>query len=196
MSFGNHLSGEVANISIIGAFGVLFGIPAGDTILKFLPIYKNYQASTLQNKLNEYMSGIDRMTPENRSKLRNKIETNRNFKRDVVSVLLEMVDNTCTDMNIDVLCNLTHALAEGHISTDDFYRLSLALRRCIYSDLENLEKYVFDDKGFGYIDETNSSSFALHSAGLLYMPVFGGNYNFVMNDLGEKMVKFGLKKSI
>src|SRR5690606_33278377 len=186
------LKGEEANLGLIAAFGEIFGIPYASTLLSFYSVYKNYQAGTLQNKLVQYMHGINEMTFPKREKLRQKIESDRNFKRDVVSVLLEMIDNTCTDSNVDILINLTNSLAEDRISIDDFYRLSLVLRRCLYTDLECLSKYVLNDDRLGYLDEENSSSFSLLSAGLLYMPVFGTTYNFVVNDLGEKMIKYGL----
>jgi|SRR5690606_25393132 len=198
MSLGKELDGREANLAIIGSFGAIFNIPYTDIVLNFAKIWRNYQASTIHNKLVDYMDAIERMTPNDREHLKLKIENNKNFRRDVVSVLMEMIDNVCTDMNIDVLANITHALAEGNISTDDFYRLSLTLRRCIYSDLEKLVKYrEASVDGSGYLDrESQSSTFCLYSAGFLYMPVIGGEYNFVVNDLGEKMIKFGLKISI
>src|SRR5690606_19756370 len=92
MTLAKHLKGEEANLGLIAAFGEIFGIPYASTLLSFYSVYKNYQAGTLQNKLVQYMHGINEMTFPKREKLRQKIESDKNFKRDVVSVLLEMID--------------------------------------------------------------------------------------------------------
>lgn len=178
------------SIAILEKFVELFGVPTFGIPTILYEVWFDHRSVTLVNKVNAYLRGTSLMTPAQIESFQRKVNNNENFKSDVISVLIDIIDKIYVDRNIDVLANLSNALARDLIDSDDFFRAGGILRNILYSDLMDLQNYLNTGHTGGY---RSNSSFYLQSVGLIRMSTFGGGeILFQLTELGEIVLEFGL----
>lgn len=156
-------------------------------------LIEEHQKTTLFNKLHSFYLNTRDMETKQHQKIIAKLQSNKDFRRNTAELLLELIDKTITDANIDLLCNLYKNTAEDKMTETDFIRLSLVLQRCSYSDLSTLHEYHETTQGIYNAWSTD----ALHAAGLLAIAVIGGGQTkYRINNLGIDLLKYGFNMSI
>jgi len=160
-----------------------------------LKLIEEHQKTTLFNKLYSFYLNTRDMEAEQHQKIIAKLQSNKDFRRNTAELLLELIDKTITDANIDLLCNLYKNTAEDRISEADFIRLSITLQKCTYTDLLSLTNYYRKDVNFNGIYE-GSSTDALNAAGLLYKHIIGSPILYKINNLGFDLLKFGINADV
>ena len=162
-------------------------IPVGLTV----KLIEDHQRTTLFNKLSCFYQNTKDLPKAKHQYVIEKLSASKDFKRKAAELLLELIDKTVTDSNIDLLCNLYKNTAEDKISETDFIRLSIALQKCSYTDLISLVDYQNDDPNFtGRYD--GSATDSLYAAGLVYQHVIGSPILYKVNNLGADMLRYGI----
>ena len=97
-------------------------------------------------------------------------------------LLIDRIDNV---NKIGILTNLIRSRVWGHISIEDFVRLTIVLERIPYPDLKYIKNYLEN------CDEPGVTEM-LNAAGILYASVVGNDSQYKLNSIGEKFLKYGL----
>ena len=152
-----------------------------------IEIYQNYKLSEFFRKFTYFALELADVSTEERLKFSEELQE----KIDDYSgnIIMGMVDRMDIIHKEKVLANLVKARIHDFISVDDFFRLCSMLERIPFVDLEHLNKYSDH-----YYDESGDSEL-LFATGALKLSLIDdekGN-KYVLSQMGEKMLKFGMQ---
>lgn len=149
----------------------------------------NYKAAEFLRKLTCFVCNLGEVTDEQRLLFVDEIE--QVAEDNAGNVILGIVDRLDSIHKQRILANLVKAKALGFISVQDFFRLSSALERIPYVDIEQLPNYCKD-----YYDP-NGDTELLFASGVLVQTladIEGNKYR--LSALGVKLMTFGLQVNV
>lgn len=149
----------------------------------------NYKAAEFLRKLTCFVCNLGEMSDEQRLLFVDEIE--QAAEDSAGNVILGIVDRLDSIHKQRILANLVKAKGLGFISVQDFFRLSSALERIPYVDIEQLPNYCKD-----YYDP-NGDTELLFASGVLVQTladIEGNKYR--LSALGVKLMTFGLQVNV
>lgn len=149
----------------------------------------NYKAAEFLRKLTCFVCNLGEMSDEQRQQFVDEIE--QAAEDSAGNVILGIVDRLDSIHKQKILANLVKSKALGFISVQDFFRLSSALERIPYVDIEQLPNYCKD-----YYDP-NGDTELLFASGVLVQTladIEGNKYR--LSALGVKLMTFGLQVNV
>ncbi|MCQ2259264.1 MAG: hypothetical protein MJZ41_14940 [Bacteroidaceae bacterium] len=149
----------------------------------------NYKAAEFLRKLTCFVCNLGEVTDEQRLLFVDEIE--QVAEDNAGNVILGIVDRLDSIHKQRILANLVKAKVLGFISVQDFFRLSSALERIPYVDIEQLPNYCKD-----YYDP-NGDTELLFASGVLVQTladIEGNKYR--LSALGVKLMTFGLQVNV
>lgn len=149
----------------------------------------NYKAAEFLRKLTCFVCNLGEMSDEQRLLFVDEIE--QAAEDSAGNVILGIVDRLDSIHKQRILANLVKAKGLGFISVQDFFRLSSALERIPYVDIEQLPNYCKD-----YYDP-NGDTELLFASGVLVQTladIEGNKYR--LSTLGAKLMTFGLQVNV
>lgn len=149
----------------------------------------NYKAAEFLRKLTCFVCNLGEMTDEQRQQFVDEIE--QVAEDNAGNVILGIVDRLDSIHKQRILANLVKAKGLDFISVQDFFRLSSALERIPYVDIEQLPNYCKD-----YYDP-NGDTELLFASGVLVQTladIEGNKYR--LSALGVKLMTFGLQVNV
>lgn len=145
----------------------------------------NYKAAEFLRKLTCFVCNLGEMSDEQRQQFVDEIE--QAAEDSAGNVILGIVDRLDSIHKQKILANLVKAKSLGFIPVQDFFRLSSALERIPYVDIELLPNYCTD-----YYDP-NGDTELLFASGVLiqtFADIEGNKYR--LSTLGIKLMTYGL----
>lgn len=152
-------------------------------------VISNYKATEFLRKLTCFVCNLGEMSDEQRQQFVDEIE--QAAEDSAGNVILGIIDRLDSIHKQRILANLVKAKGLGSISVQDFFRLSSALERIPYVDIEQLPNYCKD-----YYDP-NGDTELLFASGVLVQTladVDGNEYR--LSALGVKLMTFGLQINV
>lgn len=149
----------------------------------------NYKAAEFLRKLTCFVCNLGEMSDEQRQQFVDEIE--QAAEDSAGNVILGIVDRLDSIHKQKILANLVKSKALGFISVQDFFRLSSALERIPYVDIEQLPNYCKD-----YYDP-NGDTELLFASGVLVQTladIEGNKYR--LSALGVKLMTLGLQVNV
>lgn len=174
--------------SIVNLIPVVGGAIAQE-IQSTINVISNYKATEFLRKLTCFVCNLGEMSDEQRQQFIDEIE--QVAKDSAGNVILGIVDRLDSIHKQKILANLVKAKGLGFISVQDFFRLSSALERIPYVDIEQLPNYCKD-----YYDP-NGDTELLFASGVLVQTladIEGNEYR--LSALGIKLMTFGLQVKV
>lgn len=112
-------------------------------------------------------------------------------KENGYEILLSVIDRMDNVNKITTLTNFVRHRVYGHITIEEFMRLTMALERTPYPDIKKLPNYIDDCYELGVTD-------MLNAAGLLYESIIDANKTtkYKINKIGRDFLKYGLEVDI
>ncbi len=174
-----------ASLDIVYNNSVINNIPVIGLLKSAYDVYKSISAHRLAKKIFKLILGVGKYSPEDRKRfIVEYTEVNKEKGSEVLLSLLDRLDNV---NKADVVASLLSNKIEGNITIKDFIRLTDALQKIPFIDIESLEKYESD-----YYESGESEM--IYTTGLLYVssisPTDSNKYR--LNKLGWQLLKFGL----
>ena len=112
-------------------------------------------------------------------------------KENGYELLLSVIDRLDNLNKIDIMTNFVRNRVYKKITINEFIRLTIALERIPYPDIQNLPNYLTDCYEPGVTDMLNAS-------GLLFESIIDANETnkYQLNQTGRDFLKYGLNKDI
>lgn len=177
-SVGDGAIDILANNDVISAFPVL-GMLKG-----IYDITKNYQTNRLAKKIYKLIVGTSTLTSRQKQQfLEEYTEANKEEGAEVLLSLLDRIDNS---NKIDVVSRLMASRINNQITIEEFIRLTDALEKLSFIDIQNLEKY----KENHYVAGESEMIF---TSGLIYTSFITPTSNsYRLSRLGWQFLKYGM----
>lgn len=205
---GNNLKAHIADNDLankistgIDVLGVIVDLaiqlPVIDTFNKLRDSFNNYNALRLHKKLTRFLLGISEISPLDRQRFIEELESLHELKENSGEVLIDIIARTNHLGKIDLIINLFKAKVACDIDILEFLRLSAVLENVSVSDLHRLKKYDLNTQSSEPGIYEGGLTDALYSAGLVNISVIGGDTGtlFNLNNLGKQMLLHGLNAS-
>lgn len=168
--------------------GPIKDIPIIGTIARVIGAGANVRDMLFARKLLRFLKGLDQVSERERRKFREKAEGNPEFRQRLGEHLVLLLERLDDMMKPDLVARVFREYLTGSLPYEDFLALSLAVDRCLLSDLAFIQEAVTE---YHPAVGTRLSACGLieqHSvAPAVEGPGGPGNYRYRPTDLGIKL---------
>lgn len=177
-----------------GVPDVLSEIPFVGTILKVGKAAISGSNYYFSRKVLHFLMGINDIPSKKRYEFLGEISTRG--EDEAGDLILSMIDRLDNINKVAILTNLFRARVYEDLTVDDFLRLSSVLDKIPYIDLRSLIEYETPNYQSGITE-------ILYTSGAIRIDSIGGmdsekngNDQYILTDLGVKLLRFGLNLNI
>lgn len=152
-----------------------------------LSILADYKLNEFFRKFTAFVMELTDISIEDRVKFSEELQKKaEDYSGNIIMGMVDRLDNINKER---ILASLTIAKIHGFISIEDYFRLSSMLERIPFVDLVLLQNYKEP-----YYDENGDTELLFATGALQLAMIDEDNGNqYVLSQLGEKLMRFGLK---